>query len=84
MQYIEETKRRYTKFLEERYASVDDLNDKWGLGKRERLEEFTQARYPSRRRYEKAKDGEKAAIDAFWHRQDVEPEEADPEEGGEL
>jgi hypothetical protein len=84
MEYIEEIKRRYAKFLEERYGSVDDLNDKWGLGKRERLEEFSQARYPSRSRYEKANDEEKAAIDAFWRSQDVEPEEADPEEGEEL
>ncbi len=84
MEYLEEINRRYAKFLEERYESVDDLNDKWGLGKRERLEEFSQARYPSRSRYEKANVEEKAAIDAFWQSQDIEPEEADPEEGEEL
>ncbi len=84
MEYLEEINRRYAKFLEERYESVDDLNDKWGLTRRERLEEFSQARYPSRSRYEKANDEEKAAIDAFWQSQDLEPEEADPEEGEEL
>jgi hypothetical protein len=84
MEYLEEINRRYAMFLEERYESVDHLNDRWGLGKRERLEEFSQARYPSRSRYEKANGEEKAAIDAFWQSQDVEPEEADPEEGEEL
>jgi hypothetical protein len=84
MEYIQEISRRYAKFLEERYASVDDLNDNWGLSKKERLEEFLRARYPSRSRYEKANDEEKAAIDAFWQSQDVKPEEADPVEGEEL
>ncbi len=84
MEYIEEISRRYARFLEERYPSVDNLNDNWGLGKKERLEEFSQARYPSRSRYEKANDEEKAAIDAFWQSQDVEPDVADPEEGEEL
>jgi len=84
MEYLEEINRRYAMFLEERYESVDHLNDRWGLGKRERSEEFSQARYPSRSRYEKANGEEKAAIDAFWQSQDVEPEEADPEEGEEL
>jgi len=84
MEYMEEIKRRYAKFLEERYESVDDLNDKWGLRKRELLEEFSQAPYPSRNRYEKANDEEKAAIDAFRQSQGLEPEEIDPEEGEEL
>lgn len=84
MEYLEEINRRYTTFLEERYESVSDLNEKWGLGKRERLEEFSQARYPSPKRRDKAHDEEKAAIDAFWQSQDAEPEEADPEEGEEL
>jgi len=84
MEYLEEVNRRYARFLEGRYESVGDLNDKWGLGRRERLEEFSQAPYPSRSRYDKANDEEIAAIDAFRQSQDTEPEEANPEEGEEL
>jgi len=84
MEYLEDVKRRYARFLEERYESVDDLNKKWNLSRREKIEEYSQARYPSGSRYDKANDEEKAAIDAFRQSQDDEPEEADPEEGEEL
>jgi hypothetical protein len=84
MEYLEEINRRYAEFLKNRYSDVQRLNDEWGLSRRERLEEFSQARFPSRSRYEKANEEEKNAIDAFWQSQDVEPEEADPEEGEEL
>jgi len=84
MEYLEEINQRYTRFLENRYESVSDLNEKWGLGRRERLEVFSQARYPSPKRRDKANDEEKATIDAFWQNQDAEPKEADPEEGEDL
>jgi hypothetical protein len=84
MEYLEEVNRNYAKFLEERYENLEELNQKWNLSKRERLEEFSRAYYPSPKRRDKANDEEKAAIDAFWQGQDAEPEEADPEEGEEL
>ncbi len=85
MEYLEEISRSYARFLEERYEDVDDLNNKWGLSRRERLEEFSRAPYPSRNRYaKKASQEEKNAIDAFFQGRDIEPEEADPEEGEEL
>ena len=84
MEYLEEINRSYAEFLEERYGDIGRLNNEWGLGKRAQLEEFSQARYPSRNRYAEANEEEKNAIDAFWQSQNTQPEEADPEEGEEL
>lgn len=84
MEYLEEINRSYAEFLEERYGNIDTLNDEWGFSKKARLGEFSQARYPSRKRYAEANEEEKDAIDAFWQSQSIQPEEADPEEGEEL
>lgn len=84
MEYLEEINRSYAEFLEERYRNIDTLNDEWGFSKKARLGEFSQARYPSRKRYSEANEEEKTAIDAFWQSQSIQPEEADPEEGEEL
>jgi hypothetical protein len=85
MEYLEEINRSYAKFLERRYADIGDLNDRWGLKGRARLEDFSRIPYPSRNRYaNKANDEEKSVIDAFFGSRDIEPEEVDPEEGEEL
>jgi hypothetical protein len=85
MEYLEEINRSYVTFLEGRYGDIGELNDKWGLKGRARLEDFSQAPYPSRNRQDnKANDEEKSAIDAFFQSRNIEPVEADPEEGEEL
>ena len=84
MEHLEEINRSYALFLEERYGNTDKLNDEWALDKKARLEEFSRARYPSRKRYAEASQEEKNAIDGFWQSHNIQPEEADPEEGEEL